>query len=139
MEFLVGASVAGILIAIFYFIHSYFFTRDSSVRLRVSQSRSFELMQPVFLRIGMPKRLNTQSSKHLEKTQVKILFTDQYAYWIKDNSVYRADLQDGLILEESAKVLDMMALDKVQLDEMIFIVEKLTEGKDSDYWGTGNT
>jgi hypothetical protein len=58
--------------------------------------------------------------------------TGKNAYWIKDSKVYRADLLEGRVQEDSAKVLDMMALDKVELEEVIFIVDKLTEGKSND-------
>ena len=43
-----------------------------------------------------------------------------------------------MIVENSEEMVDMMALSKVQLDEMIFIVEKLTEGKNIDNSGSGN-
>ncbi len=68
------------------------------------------------------------------------MFTQSHAYWISNNSVYRANLnENGLIVQESSEVLDMMGMDKVQLDEMMLIVEKLTEGKNSDYWNSGNS
>lgn len=87
-----------------------------------------------------PHQKRTQSFVHLQKSQIKVLFTEKYAYWISNNSVYRANLnENGLIIQESSQVLDMMGMDKVQLDEMMFIVEKLTEGKNSDYWNSGNS
>jgi hypothetical protein len=50
------------------------------------------------------------------------------AYWIESNTVYSAKF-DGLeIIPETKKVVDMMGIDKVELDKMILIVDRLTEG-----------
>ena len=83
--------------------------------------------------LNIPERIETQASKYHDSSQTRILFTEQHAYWIKDNSVYRADVVEGAILNESAKPLDIMSMDKVELDEMMFIIETLTEGSDNDY------
>ncbi len=77
-------------------------------------------------------RPKTQASKHLAKNTVKVLFTENKAYWIKDNSVYSADVDNGVVDEESAYKLDIMGMDDVQLKEISFIVEKLTEGVDDE-------
>ena len=74
----------------------------------------------------------TQSSKLIAKNLVRVLFTEDKAYWIKDNTVYTANLIDGVVDEESTLRVDMMAMDTVQLKEMSFIVEKLTEGVDDE-------
>jgi hypothetical protein len=50
------------------------------------------------------------------------------AYWIEDNNVYSAEHNELGILPETKKIVDMMTIDKVELDKMILIVEKLTEG-----------
>lgn len=63
------------------------------------------------------------------------------AYWIQDNKVYVSELEDGdlsSINESTTQVVDMMALDKVELDKMVFIVETLTEGLANDSSGSGN-
>jgi hypothetical protein len=77
---------------------------------------------------------------HYDGTKVRILFTDDQAYWIKDNAVFAAPLdpESGLILDDHAKEVDMMGMDKVQLNEMMFIVDKLTEGKENDNRSSGN-
>jgi hypothetical protein len=66
---------------------------------------------------------------------------DDKAYWIKNNTVFVSEIIDGdlsSISESTAKVVDMMALDKVELDKMVFIVETLTEGLTNDSSGSGN-
>jgi hypothetical protein len=72
-----------------------------------------------------------------QKNQQRMIFTEDKAYWIKDNAFYEAKVVDGEIDKENAKVVDTMAMDKVELDKMIFIVEKLTEGIKNDFGNPG--
>jgi hypothetical protein len=67
------------------------------------------------------------------------MFLDGRAYWIKDNQFYCADLVNGNVDQETAKPVDTMGMDKVQLDKMFFIVQKLTEGKADDRRSSGNS
>jgi len=47
-----------------------------------------------------------------------------------------ADIVDGQVDKSNSQEVDTMSMDKVQLDEMMFIVEKLREGED-DSRGSG--
>jgi hypothetical protein len=78
------------------------------------------------------KTLKTQSTDHRKKSTMRVLFVEDMAYWIKDNTFYSANVIDGFVDEESTKRVDTMGMDKVQLKEMSFIVEKLTEGIDDE-------
>jgi hypothetical protein len=60
------------------------------------------------------------------------------AYWIEDNRVYTAKFEDGIIDQENKKTVDMTTIDKVELDKMIFVVERLTEGLSNDSGNSGN-
>lgn len=65
--------------------------------------------------------------------------TGSKAYWIADNKVFEAPMSpDGMIEYESASPIDTMALSKVELDKLSFIVEKLTEGNSDDRSNTGH-
>jgi hypothetical protein len=75
----------------------------------------------------IPRLEETQMSKHQKTMQIRVIFVGNEAYWIKDNAFYVATTIDGMIDHESAKVVDTIGMDKVQLDKMSFIVEKLTE------------
>lgn len=136
MEYLIGALASSVLTTmIFYFIAR---TRQAYpvVKIKASQSRTHRLYPPI-LNIRN-KEINTQSVAHRNKNLTRIIFTDNNAYWIKDNQLYVADTDNGLIIENSEKPVDTMGMDKVKLDEMMFIVEKLTEGKNIDNWGSWN-
>lgn len=72
---------------------------------------------------------------------MRFLTMDNQAFWIKDNTVFVSDVLDGdlsSINESTTRVVDMMTLDKVELDKMIFIIEKLTEGLLNDSGNSGN-
>ena len=136
MEYLIGALASSVLTTmIFYFIAR---TRQAYpvVKIKASQSRTHRLYPPIL--IIRNKEINTQSVAHRNKNLTRIIFTDNNAYWIKDNQLYVADTDNGLIIENSEKPVDTMGMDKVKLDEMMFIVEKLTEGKNIDNWGSWN-
>lgn len=60
------------------------------------------------------------------------------AYWIKDNAFYEADLDGKNIDKESARIVDTMQMDKVQLDKMLFIMDQLRDGKSDDSGNPGN-
>jgi hypothetical protein len=86
------------------------------------------------------RKLNTrsQSRVHYDKTNIKVIIFDDNAYWIKDNIFYKAPLVDQLIDKEAAEQVDTIHMDKVQLDKMLFIMDKLREGINDDSRGSGN-
>ena len=63
---------------------------------------------------------------------MRVMFLEDKAYWIKDNAFFTANVFDGIIDEESTSRVDIMGMDDVQLKEMSFIVDKLTEGIDDE-------
>lgn len=138
MEYLIGAIVSGLLIIFANFMFSKTIKNEKPLKIKISQSRTHSMTLPAYSGAAV-KRKSRQSINHFMQTQVRVLLTESYAYWIKDNAVYRADIKDGKVVEESTQVLDMMGMDKVQLDEMMFIIEQLTEGTNNDYWSSGDT
>lgn len=80
-----------------------------------------------------------QSIKHDNLTNIRVIIMDNSAYWIKDNTFYVADMsEDGTVNKDTTRVVDTMAMNKVQLDKMVFIVDKLTEGLYDDSGSSGN-
>ncbi len=109
--------------------------------LRYSQTRMFELISFTIenseLSLSIPKP-PSQSSKLYEKMHLRVVVYENKAYWIKDNTVYSAEINNGNFDHENAKVVDIMSMDKVQLDAMSVIVQRLTEGNKNDYRGPGD-
>ncbi len=132
MEFLIGAIVT--MLAVFL-ANKFLIPNIRQLSLKVSyrQSDVFEAIRPSidYLKSIAP-RPETQALKYEARHMVKVLILEDKAYWIKDNSVFVADIIDGDVDKENAKTVDTMSMDKVQLDRLSFIVEKLTEGNSSD-------
>jgi hypothetical protein len=86
------------------------------------------------------RKLNTksQSKNHHNETNIKVIIFDKYAYWIKNNIFYKAPLVDELIDKDLAEQVDTIHMDKVQLDKMLFIMDRLREGIDDDSRGSGD-
>lgn len=75
------------------------------------------------------KAPKTQSTDYIARTNVRAIVVEDQIYWISDNAFYTANLVDGNIEENSTRLVDTMTMDKVQLEKMIFIVDKLREGE----------
>lgn len=131
MEYLIGSIVT--VVTIFF---SKLFLKNKQVRkinveIKESQAVRFEMIKDtsIIYQLLHPK-VKTQATEHHDKNIVRVIFAEHQAYWIRDNVFYTADLDElGLIDVESTRAVDTMAMNKVQLDKMSFIVEKLTEGK----------
>jgi hypothetical protein len=137
MEYLLGSLVTLLTMFVFSLIINKRLKSSSSIIKTPIYSQSFihQTLRP-FLptnsELKYETKQKTQSSKLFAKNTVRVLFVENKAYWIKDHSVYSADVVDGLVDQESAFQLDMMAMDAVQLKEISFIIEKLTEGVDDE-------
>lgn len=129
MEYLIGSVVTFVMMLILSNnIRKSIKTNQIKV-LRYSQLATFEQVKgylPDSL-FKEPRLEETQMSKHQKTMQIRVIFVGNEAYWIKDNAFYVATTVDGMIDHESARVVDTIGMDKVQLDKMSFIVEKLTE------------
>ena len=109
---------------------------------KVSQSQKHQLLSPL-IQIGsifVEQSIDTQATRYHDAHSVKVLFTEDKAYWIANNAVYMAEVSDeGVVEEDSTQRVDTMGMSKVELKEISFIVDKLTEGKRNDTWGSGNS
>lgn len=142
MEYLIGSLVA---IAVFYF-----FNKNSSEEAKpktvmpkvlLSQAYVYNLIKPalpILQVLSEPEKVITQASKYEESKFTKVLVLEDTAYWIKDNQVYSAKVFENKIDGYSTSIVDTMGMDDVQLDKMIFIIDKLTEGTDNDRSDSGN-
>jgi hypothetical protein len=139
MEYLVGSLIT--LISI-YFVGKFFLQEDkkeSSMQIRYSQSHIFSIVKPLLQYSNFNKKQRrTQSSEYERKTNIKVIIVDNFAYWIKNNIFYVSSVEDGVIDAESTTTVDTMNMDKVQLDKMLFIMDKLREGLDNDSGSSGD-
>jgi hypothetical protein len=141
MEFLLGFVLA---FCTTLFVKRYILTEDLFKANRLGkiiyrQSHIFSLIAPAIPYMPAAKMLKpTQSFLNDEKNKQRMIFTEDKAYWIKNNAFYEAALlENGEIDNSTTKVVDTMTMDKVELDKMIFIVQKLTEGTRNDFGNPG--
>ena len=78
----------------------------------------------------------SQSKIRQEKENVRVIIVENEAYWVKDNAFYTAPLVNDLIHKDYAVQVDTTHMDKVQLDKMLFILDKLREGVSDDSRGS---
>lgn len=106
--------------------------RQSRLHSTVMQNYDYHFMYRI------PQKIVSQASKFLEKNSTRVVFYEQNAYWIANNTLFVADMINGQVDQNSAKVVDTMALDKVELNKLSIIVEKLTEESIGDNRNPGN-
>jgi hypothetical protein len=144
MEYFFGSIIT---LAILYFANRITtknnLTANKPIKLLSSQSRNHDV---VMSRLGYYVPIassyefsDTQASRHYTKhSTMRVVLNNERAYWINENKLFVAELVDGNIDRESAKVVDTMTMDKVELDRVILIVEELTKGAQDDRGNTGN-
>ena len=138
MEYLLGSVIT--IITIFTVSRTMLrnISNHRTIRPVYTQSRIYEMTTPFANMSFGQSPIDTQSSRHYLNSGTKFVMYNRSAYWIKDNTVYSADVLDGIIQEDSAKTVDIMSMDKVQLDEMIYIIDILTEGASNENGSSGN-
>jgi len=133
MEYFLGSVIT--LISMFITTR-FILSRNIKVKdvpLRYSQSHIHMLVLPLLPEIKNHKKtMITQSSKHEEKVNIKVVIFDNKAYFVKDGTFYCADMDGKNIDSSTATLVDTMGMDKVQLDKMLFIMDQLRDGKKND-------
>ena len=104
---------------------------------RYSQSRIHHIVSPFIRPSNLKSSKTTQSRKHFDKTNLRVIIVDDDAFWIKDNIFYTAKISDEGVDKETTSVVDTMGMDKVQLDKMLFIIDQLRDGKKDDSGSPG--
>ena len=137
MEFLVGAIVTIFVYMATNRIAKRELENKDKIDIVYSQSHIYELMRPFleFAPLIVPPEPK-QSSNYLKNVYMKVMVVNSKAYWIKNNAFYVADVVDGEVQKETTKEVDTMSMSRVELNEMLFIVEKLREETD-DNWSSG--
>jgi hypothetical protein len=128
MEYLFGAIVTA---ATMFFTYRWMQKNSlpkTSLRVFATQSRTNELIKQMFMQDESFPKATSQSMKYFDSVNLRILILEEQAYWIKNNAVFVAEVVNGEIEKETAKEVDTMTMDKIQLNKLMFIVEKLKEG-----------
>lgn len=133
MEYLLGFATAIISLLIFRFVLNKNLSINPLPTIKYSQSHIHEIIkQYVPNSFFEPLRKRAQSQNHRSEQYVRVVFLDNNAYWIKNNALFMADMHEGVVDEETTRQVDTMAMNSVELEKVMHIVEALTEGKIDD-------
>ncbi len=138
MEYFLGSLIT---ILIFVLCYRFFIDEDEKETnsiVRYRQSHIHELVKDVLPRNAFVKKIKRQSSKHEQKTNVKVIIVDELAYWIRDNIFYVADMDGHAIDKDTQRIVDTMGMDRIQLDKMLFIIDQLRDGEEDDSGSSRN-
>ena len=114
-------------------------SKPIKVTIKYNQTRKLALIRDMMPFIPPEhKPLVSQASKHRGDISTKIMFIDDTAYWIESGTLHEAIFENGNVDMETKKTVDIMSMNDVELKKMIFVVEKLTEGKINDSGTSGN-
>ena len=80
----------------------------------------------------------SQLTKRKQKSMIKVIFLDDQAYWVSDNTFYVAEAVNGEIKKHTVKPINTNGLSKGDLDKMLFILDSLKNGNKDDSGSTGN-
>jgi hypothetical protein len=139
MEYLLGSFTTFALIIFMSFIKKEE-VKKQKLTVRYSQSHIFELVQPLLPTITnktIKKRIS-QSTLYDQKTKIRVIIVENMAYWVKDNVFYEALMTNDGVDSETTKIVDTIGMNSVELDKMLFIMDRLREGLDDDSGSTGN-
>lgn len=139
MEYFFGSLTTVLL---FFILSKWIFKgmpENKNLSVRYSQSHIHSLISPLIPKnIRLTSNKKSQSNNHYNKHNIRVIMVEDKAYWIKDNVFYVADIIEGHVESDTTRVVDTMGIDSVELDKMLFIMDKLREGFDNDSGSTRN-
>ena len=133
MEFLLGSVATILAIMVLRFAILKDLVKNPKISIKYSQSHIYEITKEFIPdELFFKKQRDTQSKSHEKSMYTRVVFLDNEAYWIKNNALFVADMEEGVVAENTARVVDTMGMDKVQLEKVIYIVDILNEGNQND-------
>jgi hypothetical protein len=137
MEYFLGSAIT--LVSLFIF--NQMLKKITSETLRVpvfTQTLKVELLKNYLISVITKKpEKETQSTNHLKKNSMRAFFLGRDVYWIEGGFLFTAKITNNEIDESTKKRVDTHSIDKVELDKISFIVDKLTEGNKDDSGNSG--
>jgi hypothetical protein len=137
MEYFLGSLIT--LISLFVFNNMLKKITKHKISIPVfTQTEKVELLKNYLVSVIARKpEQKTQSKTHLKKNSMRAFFLGKDVYWIENGFLFTAKITNNEIDESTKKRVDTHSLDKVELDKISFIVDKLTEGNKDDSGNSG--
>lgn len=101
-------------------------------RVLYRQSDAHMFMKNFFSQEVSSKPKTSQLKERAKKNMVKVIITEDRAYWVLDNVFYTSDLVDGKPDPETTRPVDAVNIPKEDLDKLIFILDNLNEDGDTN-------
>lgn len=102
-----------------------------------SQSRRYHVLKS-YLKYKKKHKVERQSTKNQPKGSTRGIVVGNTIYWIEDGFLVTANFVNGKPEESSKKRVDTYSMNDVELKRIVFIVDKLSEGRSDDTGNTGN-
>ena len=103
------------------------------------QSDIHKLLKYFFsIRLPNNKGPSSQLTKRKEKNMTKVIFVDNQAYWVSENTFFVAESINGEIQRQTTRPVNTNGLSKIDLNKMLFILDSLKNGSKNDSGSSGN-
>jgi hypothetical protein len=132
-EYFLGFLVAIAMLVLLRFLVPRIIKSNPIQKIKYSQTHIHNIIKdnlPEYL--FLPIRKPRQTINHDKSVNLKVLFFEKEAYWIKGNALFIADQEDGVVKEDTARRVDTMGMNRVQLEKVMYIVDILNEGNQND-------
>ena len=103
------------------------------------QSDIHKLLKYFFsIRLPNNEGPSSQLTKRKEKNMTKVIFVDNQAYWVSENTFFVAESINGEIQSQTARPVNTNGLSKIDLNKILFILDSLKNGSKNDSGSSGN-
>lgn len=76
----------------------------------------------------MPEKRLTQMQRVLKDSNVSVAIVNDYAYWVKNNSIYKSKVSDdGFIDVDNALEIDVFSLNEKETKNLLKILDRISE------------
>ena len=138
-EYFLGFLVAIVMIVLLRLLIPRTIKNNPTAKIKYSQTHIHNIIKDNLPdHLFLPMKKPRQTINHEKSIHLKILFFEKEAYWIKENALFIAEQEDGIVKEETAKRVDTIGMNRVQLEKVIYIVDILNEGNQNDSGYTRN-
>jgi hypothetical protein len=138
-EYFLGFLVAIVMLVLLRLLVPRIIKNNPTTKIKYSQTHIHNIIKDNLPdHLFLPMKKPRQTINHEKSIHLKILFFEKEAYWIKENALFIAEQEDGIVKEETAKRVDTIGMNRVQLEKVIYIVDILNEGNQNDSGYTRN-
>jgi len=85
-------------------------------------------MKEMFKTPPMPEKRLTQMQRVIKDSNVSVAIVNDYAYWVKNNSIYRSKVsEEGFIDVDNASEIDVFSLNEKETKNLLKIIDSISD------------